>query len=296
VVGVAELLPIGAFSRAVLISPKTLRDYHEAGLLTPAVVDPRTGYRGYRPAQLGEAAVIRELWALDVPLAEITQVLRARHPDVTRAVLTAHQERVREQAERLRRITSTLDDLLADPAAVTRLAVLERDQPSLPVLAIRGNVAESGWSAFLDDSYNRLLAELACLGLAPAGPVGAMFPGDQFSDEPVEVVAFVPTTDLLPDPVGRLERPVRRDDPDTPTAGAPRPRVLPAGRVAVATFVGPYTELSAGYRAVGAWLAGRQLTTAGPVVETYLVGPESGLPETEYRTEIAWPVREGDAA
>ncbi|GAA4859515.1 MerR family DNA-binding transcriptional regulator [Pseudonocardia benzenivorans] len=44
-----DLLTIGAFSRATLLSPKALRGYHESGLLVPAVVDARTGYRGYTP-------------------------------------------------------------------------------------------------------------------------------------------------------------------------------------------------------------------------------------------------------
>ena len=56
-----DVLPIGAFSRATLISANALRSYHESGLLEPAVVDPRTGYRGYRVTQLGDAAVIRDL-------------------------------------------------------------------------------------------------------------------------------------------------------------------------------------------------------------------------------------------
>lgn len=82
--GVGDLLPIGAFSRATLQSANTLRSYHESGLLEPAVVDPRTGYRGYRVTQLGDAAVIRDLRALDVPLAQIRAVLAARDPAVTR--------------------------------------------------------------------------------------------------------------------------------------------------------------------------------------------------------------------
>jgi effector-binding domain-containing protein len=273
-----ELLPIGMFSRAVLISPKSLRDYHEAGLLTPAVVDPRTGYRGYRPTQIGAAAVIRELRALDVPLAEIAEVLAARDPDVTRAVLAAHRDRVRAEADRIRRIADTLDGLLADPGSVTRLAVVERDRPATRVVAIGALIAESGFAPFLDAAYPRLFGFLAARGVEPAGPVGALYPGDHFSDEPVEVAAFVP-----------VDVPVAGD-------GEVEPRVLPAGRLAVATFVGPYEELATAYRAVGSWLAGKELTTDGPLTETYLVGPDSGLPASEYRTEIAWPVREGVAA
>ena len=39
-----QQLTIGAFSRLTHLSVKTLRYYHEVGLLEPAVVDPDSGY------------------------------------------------------------------------------------------------------------------------------------------------------------------------------------------------------------------------------------------------------------
>ena len=57
-------LAIGVFSRASLLSIKMLRAYHEAGILVPASVDPRTGYRAYHPGQLIDASVIRRLRSL----------------------------------------------------------------------------------------------------------------------------------------------------------------------------------------------------------------------------------------
>ncbi len=44
------LLTIGAFARAVRLTPKALRLYDELGLLRPAAVDPESGYRLYAPA------------------------------------------------------------------------------------------------------------------------------------------------------------------------------------------------------------------------------------------------------
>ena len=46
------LLSIGAFSRASQLSIKTLRAYHEAGILVPARVDQHTGYRTFHASQL----------------------------------------------------------------------------------------------------------------------------------------------------------------------------------------------------------------------------------------------------
>ncbi|MFJ6988464.1 MULTISPECIES: MerR family transcriptional regulator [unclassified Streptomyces] len=69
-----ELLTIGAFAKASRLSPKALRLYDELGLLTPARVDPVTGYRRYAPDQLERARLVAWLRRLGMPLARIRRV------------------------------------------------------------------------------------------------------------------------------------------------------------------------------------------------------------------------------
>lgn len=252
---VDDLLPIGVFSRATLISANTLRAYHESGLLEPAVVDPRTGYRGYRAAQFGDAAVIRDLRALDVPLAGIREILAARDPAVTRRVLAEHRERTRAQRLRLEQILYDTGELLDDPAVVTPAVVTERTLAPLAVRTLTREVREDQFAEFLDEAY-------ALLGTA-SGPPGALFPAE-YHDEPAPVTAYVPADD--------------------------GPERLPGGRFAVAEFTGPYHDMSAGYRALGAWLAGTGLAITGPVRESYLLGPGDVASGNDYRTEICWPI------
>src|ERR1700735_1984294 len=52
------------------LSVKTLRHYHEVGLLEPATVNPSTGYRYYSGDQIPTAQVIRRLGALEMPVGE----------------------------------------------------------------------------------------------------------------------------------------------------------------------------------------------------------------------------------
>ncbi|MGW0535874.1 MerR family transcriptional regulator [Streptomyces sp. NPDC003032] len=68
------LLTIGAFAKASRLSPKALRLYDELGLLTPARVDPVTGYRLYAPEQLEQARLVAWLRRLGMPLARIQHV------------------------------------------------------------------------------------------------------------------------------------------------------------------------------------------------------------------------------
>lgn len=268
-----DLLTIGAFSRATLLSPKALRGYHESGMLVPAAVDGRTGYRGYSRLQLGDAGVIRELRGLDVPLPEIARALAARDPAETRAVLAHHRDRMRDQSARTEAILDSVDSLLTDPSALTRHSVVERDEPALPVLARSGTCPEADFAAFIGDAYPRLIGLLAEQDVAPTGPLGALFP-PEFTDDPTDVTVYLPL------PAGVR---VRGGDGSDAT-------VLPPTRLAVVTFVGPYTAMSEGYRSLGAWLAEAHVDFAGPVRENYLIGPGDGLPESAYRTEIGWPV------
>src|SRR5262245_29502904 len=106
-------LPIGMFSRASSLSIKTLRAYHEAGILVPARIDPDTGYRTYSADQLTDAAVIVRLRGLDVPLADVREILAARDPELTRRILAAHHTRMRERLEETERIVGELTSSFA---------------------------------------------------------------------------------------------------------------------------------------------------------------------------------------
>jgi DNA-binding transcriptional MerR regulator len=47
-----ERLTVGDFSRATQLTIKTLRHYHEVGLLEPVEVDSATSYRCYARSQI----------------------------------------------------------------------------------------------------------------------------------------------------------------------------------------------------------------------------------------------------
>jgi PPM family protein phosphatase len=75
-----ELASIGEFARRSRLSPKALRLYDRLGLLSPAWIDPDSGYRWYAPGQLERAHLIASLRALGLSLAEIGPILRLNGP------------------------------------------------------------------------------------------------------------------------------------------------------------------------------------------------------------------------
>jgi PPM family protein phosphatase len=86
-------LSIGAFAKACGLTQKALRLYGELGLLTPARVDPFSGYRWYEPEQLERARLVAWLRRLGMPLARIREVCELPGPRAAREV-AAFWERV----------------------------------------------------------------------------------------------------------------------------------------------------------------------------------------------------------
>ncbi|MBD4385538.1 MerR family DNA-binding transcriptional regulator, partial [Xanthomonas citri pv. citri] len=56
-----DLMTIGEFSSLSRLSVRMLRHYDAHGVLVPEHVDAHSGYRRYAPAQLRDAADIRNL-------------------------------------------------------------------------------------------------------------------------------------------------------------------------------------------------------------------------------------------
>ncbi len=96
-----ELMTIGRFARLTGLSVGTLRHYDEVGLLSPASVDPATGYRRYRGGQARRARQIRMLRWDDLPIEEIRQVLDDPTGAVARDVLASHRRRLERQRDLL---------------------------------------------------------------------------------------------------------------------------------------------------------------------------------------------------
>lgn len=91
------MLSIGEFSRAASLTVKTLRYYHELGILVPGRIDDFSGYRYYDSTALERAAAIRQLKEIGFSLSEIKSILDECHED---AELTSFVEKKLEQVKR----------------------------------------------------------------------------------------------------------------------------------------------------------------------------------------------------
>lgn len=109
-----ELVPIGRFARLAGLSVTQLRHYDRRGILHPAVRDQRSGYRYYRKAQAAAARVIALLRSIDVPLADVQELLAAPEPERVRRVFAEHRVRVERRLDAARAALESIDRIIEE--------------------------------------------------------------------------------------------------------------------------------------------------------------------------------------
>ena len=108
-------MQIKALSAATGVDAETIRYYERQGLL-PAPPRQANGYRTYGPPQLERLSFIRHCRALDMPLADVRQLLVALDapgPDCgdVNALIDQHLARVRARLASLRALEKQLRSL-----------------------------------------------------------------------------------------------------------------------------------------------------------------------------------------
>lgn len=260
-------LTIGEFAQMTRLSIRTLRRYHEAGLLEPATVDPDSGYRYYTSGQIPAAQVIRRLRELGMPLAEVRGMLATADPDSRAALIAGHLHRLESELDRTKTAVSALRRLLRPEPE--QLAVELRSVPAMTVAAITGLIARDE----IADWYAGAIAELSAIlaGRTVTGPFGGEYDNELFTQSHGHAVVYRPAS-------------------EPPASGRVQPVTLPASELAVTVHHGPHSDLDVSYGRLGAHVADNALVIAGPVRETYLIGPADTADEELWRTEVGWPV------
>jgi DNA-binding transcriptional MerR regulator len=260
-------LSIGEFAQLTHLSVRTLRRYHEAGLLEPASVDPASGYRYYTSAQIPAAQVIHRLRELDMPLAEVSTILATEDPDARATLIADHLQRLEAELDRTRAAVTSLRQLLRPDLA--QLEVQLRSVPARTVAAISGMVELDEVLAWYDDAMAEL--DAAVVGHERLGPPGGQYDNELFTTGRGAVLIYRPVA-------------------GPPVFGRVVPLTLSATELATTVHHGPHDDIDVTYGRLGAWVVNQALVVDGPIHETYLLGPRDDPAPESWRTEIGWPI------
>lgn len=129
-------LRIGAFGELVGLSVPQLRRYDRLGLLEP---EGRTeaGYRYYTTGQTGAARAIALLRSMDMPIADIRQLLAGADEQQRQELFRAQRARLEARLDETRRLLDAVDEhTQEDPmetGAATDLSAWLHVMPRIPV-------------------------------------------------------------------------------------------------------------------------------------------------------------------
>lgn len=268
-----QRIPIGEFSKATGLSIKTLRFYHEEGILTPSSVDPSSGYRYYDDRCIERARVIRLLRDFEFSVEDIRTLL-ADCSDEGEALehLVRHRKALAERVRHARNTIGVLDRLIRREsearkiAAASSFAVARRtvDPVLIAGVRMRGRYEDCG----------RAFAKIGrALGRHIAGAPLCLYYDGEYREEDVDFEACFP-----------VRRQVKADGIEF--------RTLEGAACLSLIHRGPYLELGRSYEKILREARRLELEVALPTREVYLKGPGlifKGRP-TSYLTELLFPI------
>jgi DNA-binding transcriptional MerR regulator/effector-binding domain-containing protein len=271
---VTASLTVGEFSRMTHLSVKTLRHYHQVGLLEPAEVNPGTGYRYYLTDQIPTAQVIRRLRGLEMPVAEVKAVLSASETSVRNSLIAAHLDRLEDQLSKTHSAVESLRNLLQHSHEVP--AVEHRTVPAMPAVGIRQMIDREGALSWWQGALGELWGTVRAQDLHVTGPSGGLYGSELFQDGRGEATVFIPVDGVVR-PTGRVNA-----------------FIIPAAELAVLTHYGSPTDFDITYGELGAYATAHEISIEGPLREYYLVGADETPNPKEWKTEIGWPIFRSD--
>jgi DNA-binding transcriptional MerR regulator/predicted transcriptional regulator YdeE len=196
------MFSIGDFAKLGRVSIRMLRHYDTIGLLTPAVVDPATGYRFYNAEQLRRLNRVIALKDLGFTLQQVQAILDDR-VDVgeLRGMLRLRRAQLADQITadeaRLTGVAARLRMIEQEGHMNTEDVVLKEIAP-IRVAELAGTAAGYGpehIGPVIQPLYPELFKRLAAASLTPTGPAIAYYePDPAESGEAVTVHAGAPIT------------------------------------------------------------------------------------------------------
>jgi DNA-binding transcriptional MerR regulator/effector-binding domain-containing protein len=267
------LYGIGEFSQVTGLSVKTLRFYHEKGILIPDSVDEATGYRSYSPSRIEKARVIMRLRHMEFSIEDIATVFAECADDSDILNHLERQKRLLQQRiSEDRDIVRSLSQIIASEKEAKRLlegtafAVEEKSVEPMLIAGIRlrGKYSECGVV------YSRLGK---AMGRYICGKPLCLYYDGEYRDEDANLEPCFPIRK-------RVE------------AEGISVRELPGARCLALTHQGRYDQLGRSYARILEYADAKKTKIALPTREVYIKGPGvffKGNP-INYLTQILLPI------
>ncbi|MCA9213840.1 MAG: MerR family transcriptional regulator [Planctomycetales bacterium] len=269
---------IGEFSKIVSLPVKTIRYYHEQGLLLPAHVDQQSAYRFFNDANVETARVIKSLREIGFSVRDIGQILQNHTDDADiLSFLRARRNEITQQLTELANAKQAIDTVIKQTernqimASESNFEITEKEIEPMLIAGIRmkGKYSDCG-SGFR--TLGKTVGRYIC------GKAMMLCHDSEYKEDDAGFEPCMP----IRQPKGQI------DSVDV--------RELPGGRFATLVHLGPYDTLGDSYAKLLAYLKSKGYPQRAPCREVYLKGPGMifrGNPK-KYLTEIQFLIDGGE--
>ncbi len=271
------MLSIGEFSNICKVSTKTLRYYAEIGLILPDEINPETGYRYYSIGQLEKMLFINRLKSYNFSLEEIKRILEAEESqDETLYLELARKKKeieklVQESERTLNQLNNDISNLRQGKSIMSYLESIDVqlvEVPMMYILSIRKMVEEYEFAKEYENCFSKLFRKITDYKLTITAPPMVLFHSDEFSPFGLDTEFAIPvkeyakgTSDFHP------------------------------GLCLKTVMHGSYSNLSSVYTRQREWAEQEGYESSNALYEVYVTDPSDVSNESEYITEIYYPVR-----
>jgi DNA-binding transcriptional MerR regulator len=271
-------LSIGEFSKATGLTVKTLRFYHEQGVLRPSSIDDRSGYRYYRPEKIEVARVISRLRELGFPLRDIAEIIES-HDEESDIIEYLEQRRsaIQQKVDALQDAAALIDQIVSserETRTMVKSLTFEIEEKQVEPLLIAG--------IRMQGRYEDCGKAFSKIGRRYGRHIGGKAMMLHFSTEYREDDADFEACFPIRKNTGEFDGIAVRD--------------LPGGRFLTLVHRGPYQELSRSYERAIRAMKQRGYPIHAPCREVYLKGPGmifKGNPR-KYLTEIQFRIDQAE--
>jgi DNA-binding transcriptional MerR regulator len=259
---------IGDFSKISRLGIKTLRYYHEIGLLVPTRIDKFSSYRYYDEKSLARVQTIIRLKEMDFPLEKIKEILNTHHDDQSLIEYMRDQleeidrhideyASIRERIEAFIRLESEIPEPIGD------VTIKEVPEIFMASIKYRGRYDD------INHYMNRLFDVFQSV---INGPAFCLYHDEHHADENMNIECCLPISRKIP-------------------AAGFNFTTLPKNRMVSIMHTGDYSTLWMSYQKIVDYLNKHDLPIRPPTREIYLRGkgvilqgdPEKYLTDIQFR-------------
>lgn len=255
---------IGDFSKITSLSIKTLRYYHEWGILLPSRIDIDSNYRYYDESLLKKALLIKELKKLEFSLNEIKNIVESELDEAAfKTMLYAKRKEIQAKINHYEQIEAMIDALTGSSKYVQsndENPVLIKQIPDIFAASIRfkGRYEEIG---------DKIKILCRYCGHVMSGNFFVIYHDQEYKEEDADIELCLPVTEEI-------------------CNGQVSTKLHCGGQALTLLYHGSYEQIGSGYKKLIDFAANENLKLT-QYRDLYIKGPtKSDHDPNNYLTEI----------